>query len=125
MKSNKGFSLVELIVVIAIMAIIAGVAIPVYTTYINNAEEKVLETAHAEVEYAIGLECTLQTVNKPEVTVDKTTKVITVTFKSPVTEAQAKAVIDASATVIADYFESGKTLTADTNKLVYTGTLAD
>ncbi len=39
MKSNKGFSLVELIVVIAIMAIIAGVAVPVYSGYITKANE--------------------------------------------------------------------------------------
>lgn len=36
---NKGFSLVELIVVIAIMAILVGVAVPVYTGYIKEANE--------------------------------------------------------------------------------------
>lgn len=36
---NKGFSLVELIVVIAIMAILVGVAVPVYTSYIGEANE--------------------------------------------------------------------------------------
>ena len=36
---NKGFSLVELIVVIAIMAILVGVAVPVYTSYIDKADE--------------------------------------------------------------------------------------
>lgn len=35
---NKGFSLVELIVVIAIMAILVGVAVPVYTSYISSAQ---------------------------------------------------------------------------------------
>lgn len=35
---NKGFSLVELIVVIAIMAILVGVAVPVYTSYIGKAQ---------------------------------------------------------------------------------------
>lgn len=39
-KTNKGFSLVELIVVIAIMAIIAAVAIPVYNIYIENSQKK-------------------------------------------------------------------------------------
>ena len=36
---NKGFSLVELIVVIAIMAILVGVAVPVYTSYISKAND--------------------------------------------------------------------------------------
>ena len=55
MKSNKGFSLVELIVVIAIMAIIAGVAIPVYTHYIDNANAAVVDNLVAEAEYAAEL----------------------------------------------------------------------
>lgn len=38
-KSNKGFTLVELIVVIAILAILAGVAIPVYNGYIKKAQD--------------------------------------------------------------------------------------
>lgn len=39
MKNNSGFSLVELIVVIAIMAILAGVAVPTYTKYITKAND--------------------------------------------------------------------------------------
>ena len=37
-KKNGGFTLVELIVVIAILAILAGVAIPTYSAYIAKAE---------------------------------------------------------------------------------------
>ena len=37
--NRKGFTLVELIVVIAILAILAGVAIPVYSNYIKKANE--------------------------------------------------------------------------------------
>ena len=39
MKNNKGFSLVELIVVIAIMAILVGVAVPVYSSYVEKAQK--------------------------------------------------------------------------------------
>ena len=39
MKSNKGFSLVELIVVIAIMAILAAVAVVGYSVYIERAQD--------------------------------------------------------------------------------------
>ena len=37
MKKNKGFSIVELIVVVAIMAIVAGCLAPMVITYINKA----------------------------------------------------------------------------------------
>ena len=39
LRSKAGFTLVELIVVIAILAILAGVAIPVYSGYIKKANE--------------------------------------------------------------------------------------
>ena len=36
-KNNKGFSLVELIIVIAIMAILVGVLVPTYLIYVQKS----------------------------------------------------------------------------------------
>lgn len=50
---NKGFSLVELIVVIAIMAILVGVAVPVYSSYIEKTQKATDRTLVSEVEHAL------------------------------------------------------------------------
>ena len=44
MMNKKGFSLIELLAVITILAIIMGVAAIAYTAYINKARDKVFET---------------------------------------------------------------------------------
>ncbi|WP_094547041.1 type II secretion system protein [Petroclostridium xylanilyticum] len=40
LKNNRGFSLIELIVVIAILGVLAGVAAPNIVDYVNDAREK-------------------------------------------------------------------------------------
>ncbi|MBQ3154581.1 MAG: prepilin-type N-terminal cleavage/methylation domain-containing protein, partial [Clostridia bacterium] len=52
---NKGFSLVELIVVIAIMAILVGVAVPVYTSYISKAQKNKDIQMVDEIKHAIEI----------------------------------------------------------------------
>ena len=44
-KSNKGFTLVELIIVIAIIAVLAAVAAPQYIKYVERSRNSTLEAA--------------------------------------------------------------------------------
>lgn len=52
---NKGFSLVELIVVIAIMAILVGVAVPVYSSYVEKAQMEADRQLVSEIKHAIEI----------------------------------------------------------------------
>ena len=49
-KKNGGFTLVELIIVIAILAILSTVAVAGYSTYISKANQSVVNTFEADVE---------------------------------------------------------------------------
>ena len=53
MKNNKGFSLVELIIVIAIMAVLIGVLAPQYLKYVEKSRVSTDETAIASVREAM------------------------------------------------------------------------
>ena len=52
---NKGFSLVELIVVIAIMAILVGVAVPVYSSYIEKTQKAADQQLVDEIKHAMEI----------------------------------------------------------------------
>ncbi len=84
--NNKGFSLVELIVVIAIMAILAAVAIPTFSGFINKANIASDDSYANDIKYA----CKIAFASEGEVTDVKVSgnkdgkwATITVTVKDP------------------------------------------
>ncbi len=89
-KSNKGFTLVELIVVIAILAILAGVAVPAYTGYIKRANQSADDSQIAVMNQAIEATCALNGVQVSDVTVTLSgNEVLTVVITSGSTDITA------------------------------------
>lgn len=62
--NNKGFSLVELIIVIAIMAVLMGVLAPQFLKYVESSRQQKDESAVSEVENAAKIACSVEDVYK-------------------------------------------------------------
>ena len=78
-KNNKGFSLVELIVVIAIMAILAAVAIPTFAHFITKAHESSDAELLHNINYIFNASCLENGIDVKDVTAaewDKTNKCV-------------------------------------------------
>lgn len=63
-KNNKGFSLVELIVVVAIMAVLVGVLAPAYLRYVEKSRFQKDASAVAELEEAVKVTLAEETVSQ-------------------------------------------------------------
>ena len=84
MKNNKGFSLVELIVVIAIMAILAAVAIPTFAGFITKANVAADIGFMNDLEYAIELAHAQEpdaTIAEIKVAIDDDGKIESISYK--------------------------------------------
>ena len=83
--NNKGFSLVELIVVIAIMAILAAVAIPTFAGFISKAQVGADEDFMNQAAYAIKLANTATadfTLTEVKVVVDNNGTIESITYNT-------------------------------------------
>lgn len=74
-RSKKGFTLIELIVVVAILAILAAIAVPNFIGMTEKAQTSTEVAAAAEVSNAINIFNTLQPSNATWITDPATAKV--------------------------------------------------
>lgn len=107
-KNNKGFSLVELIIVIAIMAILAGALAPALIKYINKSRRS------TDIQNADSLRTAVQTALSNPDAADKVTSnsYDAASIKSPGSDSFLKEVysVVGNNTLTTKYKEKGKTM---------------
>ena len=78
MKKSNAFTLIELLIVVAIMGVLAAVGIPTYNNYVENAKEQVYNAQISQVKRFLNTESILFSIDNTkgffsETTFDKTT----------------------------------------------------
>ena len=122
LKKTEGFTLVELIVVIAILGILAGVAIPAYSGYMKKANQTADITACDAIKTAaIAALAKDGTVTKIEIT-DAATDKVEVTYGTSNTKVDLKVSTSTGAADFAAFYtgdialKSGSKATWETGK---------
>lgn len=109
--NNKGFSLVELIIVIAIMAVLMGVLAPQLLRKVEEAREQADLTTFSEVEEAVKI-----ALAKESVATAVTTDTVSITNGSqvsagvPALDTELKAIITDNIKVTSKKYSTGATI---------------
>ena len=118
LKDKKGFTLVELIVVLVILAILAALLVPSLTGYINKAKEKSLEAKTRNIVMATQTlidekygTVKLDTALNKDVVIGDATSVTSGKFTIAAADIKNLAEVDVSATTVTEV-----TINTDSNK---------
>lgn len=112
MNAQKGFTLIELMIVIAIIGILAAIALPAYQDYTkrakvteglslaNSAKTAVAENASNAAKYSLGWASPAATTNVQSVGINDTNGVITITYGTPVAATGANTLLLSPYTIV-------------------------
>ncbi|MGB4337513.1 MAG: prepilin-type N-terminal cleavage/methylation domain-containing protein [Bacillota bacterium] len=55
LRNQRGFTLVELMIVIVIIGVLAAIAVPAYSSYVSKAQERTCEANRRTISTAAGI----------------------------------------------------------------------